>query len=64
MIIHIDRVLLTYQFFTHYSETNTSQRRPIVNENNAAVILAFAALNHMQAAGKWKKREELVSDMY
>ena len=33
------------------------KRRPIVNENNAASILVFAAL-------KWKNIVELVSDLY
>ena len=40
------------------------KRRTIVNENNAAAILAFAALNHMQAAAKWQKGVELVSNLY
>ena len=39
------------------------KRRPIVIENNPTAILAFAALNP-HAAGKWKKRVELVNDLY
>ena len=36
----------------------------IVNENNAAAILPFAALNPHASSGKWEKRVELVSDLY
>ena len=40
------------------------KRRPIVNENNAAAILAFAALNRHASSRQMKKRVELVSDLY
>ena len=42
-----------------------AKRRPIVDENNAATILAFAALNaHASSRKMEKKRVELVSDLY
>ena len=40
------------------------KRRPIVNVNDAADILPFAALNPHASSGKWEKRVELVSDLY
>ena len=40
------------------------KRRPIVNENNAAAILAFAALNLHASSRQMKKGVELVSDLY
>ena len=40
------------------------KRRPIVNENNAAAILAFAALNPNASNRQMEKKVELVSDLY
>ena len=38
------------------------KRQPIVKENNAAAILAFAALNPHASSRQMEKRVELVSD--
>ena len=40
------------------------KRRTIVNENNAAAILAFTALNPHASSKQIEKRVELVSDLY
>ena len=40
------------------------KRRPIVNENNAAAILAFSALNPHASSRQMEKKVELVSDLY
>ena len=40
------------------------KRRQIVNENIAAAILAFAALNPHASSRKMKKRVKIVSDLY
>ena len=41
------------------------KRRPIINENNASAVIAFAALNsHASRRQMKKKRVELVSDLY
>ena len=40
------------------------KRRPIVNENNAAAILAFAVLNPHASSRLMEKRVESVSDLY
>ena len=40
------------------------KRRPIVNENNAAAILTFAALYPHAISRQMEKRVELVSDLY
>ena len=40
------------------------KRRPIVNENNAAAILAFAAINPHASSRQMEKKVELVSDLY
>ena len=40
------------------------KRRPIVNENNAAATLAFAALNPHASSRQMEKKVELVSDLY
>ena len=39
------------------------KRRPIVNENNAVAILAFAALNPHASSRQVEKRVKLVSDL-
>ena len=40
------------------------KRRPIVNENNAAAILAFAALNPYASSRQMENIVELVNDLY
>ena len=40
------------------------KRRPIVNENNAAAILAFAALNPHASRRQMERGVEFVSDLY
>ena len=65
MIIHVDRVLLTsaeskrladrFCRFGIVKHTRV-KRRPIVNENNAAAILAFAALNPHASSMKMEKK--------
>ena len=40
------------------------KRLPIVDENNAAAILAFAALNSHASSRKMEKKVEFVSDLY
>ena len=40
------------------------KRRPIVNENNAAAIIAFAAQIPHASSRQMEKRVELVSDLY
>ena len=40
------------------------KRLPIVNENNAAAILAFAALNPHASSRQMEKKVEFVSDLY
>ena len=39
------------------------KRRPIVNENNAAAILAFAALNPHAGSRQMEEKSGLVSDL-
>ena len=40
------------------------KRRPIVNENDAAAILDFTALNPHASSRQMEKRVELASDLY
>ena len=40
------------------------KRRPIVNKNKAAAILAFAAPNPHASSRQMERRVELVSDLY
>ena len=40
------------------------KRQPIVNENNAAAILAFAALNPHASSKQMEKKVELISDQH
>ena len=40
------------------------KRRPIVNENNAPAVLAFAALNPHASSKQMEKKVQLVSDLY
>ena len=68
MIIHIDRVLLTSaeskrlaDCFCRFGTMKQIRvkRRPIVNENNAAAIFAFAALNPHASSKQMEKKSEI-----
>ena len=68
MIIHVDRVLLTsaesnrlagrFCRFDTVKQTRV-KRRPFVNENNAAAILALDALNPHASSRQMKKNSRI-----